>query len=71
MVATDIVHDPLGSRNQIGQLTAVHQGRGRQPWQTVRADSRGGRGGPKPSRKGPPFASALFTPCGTPLKIRH
>jgi hypothetical protein len=45
MAVTDAVRVPSGGRNQIGRPTAVRHGCG-------------GRGGAKPSREGPPFASA-------------
>jgi hypothetical protein len=60
--ATDAVRVPSGGRNQIERFIAVC---------AAVADSRGGRGGSKPSREGPPSTSAPPTPCGTPLEICH
>jgi hypothetical protein len=66
---TDAVRVPSGGRNQIGRPTAVRHGCPSRPSAVDVADGRGGRGGAKLSREGPPFASAPPTPCGTPLEI--
>jgi hypothetical protein len=44
---------------------------GSRPSAAAVADGRGGRGGAKPSREGPPSASAPPIPCGMPLEIYH